>query len=128
MESEMLDLDRPTVIKVKNKKKKRRYSRGLKGVQVVGRRMTKMSSKSMRAVSRGMKAFRKANDKSARKSRDGGLRDLNLNLAKGFSRTLREASDLPYDMAKSLRTRNTRRIVRLQIRAASRLSRALRFR
>jgi hypothetical protein len=124
MEQQEFDLTKPVVINVK-KKKKRKYSRGLKDVQVAGRRAGKISSRMVRAVSKGMNAYRKASDKSARKKRDGAIRDFGLNAAKGLSRTLRSSSDLPFDMAKALDTRGSRRLVRRQIRAASRV---LRFR
>jgi hypothetical protein len=127
MEPQDIDLSKPVVFNAK-KKKKRKYSRGLKGVQVAGRRAGKISSRLVRAVSKGMNAYRKASDKSARKKRDGAMRDFGLNTAKGLSRTLRSSSELPLDMAKVLDTGGSRRMVRRQIRAASRFSRVLRLR
>ena len=122
-----LELGKPIVINVK-KKKKRRYSRGLKGMQVAGRRESRVSSRMVRAVSKGMDTYRKASDKSARRKRDGAIRDFGRNAAKGLSRSLRASSGLPLDLAKALDTGGSRRLVRRQIRAASRFSRILRFR
>jgi len=127
MEPESLDLSKPIVLKTK-KQKKKKYSSGLKDVQIVGRRMSKISSTLLSSVSEGIDAYRKASDKSARKKRDGALRDLNLNVAKGVSKALRESSDLPFDLAKSMSTRGSKRRVRRQIRAISRFGRILRIR
>jgi hypothetical protein len=127
MEQQPLELGKPIVINVK-KKKKRRYSRGLKGMQVAGRRASRVSSRMVRAVSKGMGAYRKAADKSARRKRDGVIHDFGRNAAKGLSRSLRASSDLPLDLAQALETGGSRRILRRQIRAAARFSRVLRFR
>lgn len=127
MEEKSLDLTRPNVINIK-KKKKRRYSSGLKDIQIAGRRMSRISSRTTRAVSKGINGFRKASNKSSQKKRDGALRDFPVNLAKGMSRGLRAASPIPHDIARSFDTRSSRRFVRLQIRSASRLSRLLRLR
>ena len=123
----LLDLSEPLVINVK-KKKKRKYSRGLRDLQSVGQRMTKVSSRVARAVSKGVSSYRKASDKSSRKKRDGALRDFNVNIAKSFSRSLRESSRIPLDIAKSFSTRGTRKAMRRQLRGTSRLVRVLGFR
>ena len=78
-----------------------------------------------RAVSKGMATYRKRSDKSSLKKRDGSLRDLGVNLAAGFSRTVRELSGVPYDLAKGFSTKRSRKRVRRQVRAASRLLRPL---
>lgn len=127
MEQQTIDLSKPIILKTK-KQKKKKYSSGLKDVQVVGRRMSKIAADVARSMSEGVDAYRKASDKSARKKRDGALRDLNLNVAKGVSRALRESSDIPFDLAKSMTTRGSRRMARRQIRAISRIGRVLRIR
>ena len=128
MDAQAVDLTQPIVIDVKKSKKKRKYSRGLKDLQVAGRRMTRTSSRMMSAVSKGMDAFRKASDKSAGRKRDGAVRDLGVNAAKGLGHSLRKSSRIPLELAKTLDNRVSRRIVRLQLRAASRFSRVLRLR
>jgi hypothetical protein len=128
MDAQPIDLTQPIVIDIKKSKKKRKYSRGLKEVQVAGRRMTRTSSRMVSAVAKGMDTFRKATDKSARRKRDGAIRDLGLNSARGLGRSLRESSRVPVELAKALDNKVSRRIVRLQLRAASRFSRVLRLR
>ncbi len=113
---------KPIVIDTK-KKKKRKYSRGLKGLQVSARRMSKVSNDVTRSVAKGIRAYLKASDKSAKKKRDGALRDMGLNVAKGISKSLRASSDLPSDLAKALDTRGLRRSRRRQTKALARLGR-----
>jgi len=117
----------PLVINIKQKKK-RKYSRGLRDLQKSGRAMSKASSRVSRAVAKGIDAYRKASDKSARKRRDGALRDVGVNVAKGLSRTLRGVSRTPVSLAKALNQRGVRRGVRRQTRALARLSRSLGWR
>jgi hypothetical protein len=117
----------PIVIKTK-KKKKYKYSRGLRDLQKSGRSVSKVSSRLARSVSKGMDAYRKASDKSARKKRDGAIRDFGLNMAKGVSKTLRESSRTPYDLARAMSQRGSRRLIRRQVRAASRMARLFRLR
>jgi hypothetical protein len=126
MDEQPFDLTKPIVINTK-KKKKRRYSRGLKGLQIAGRRSSKVSSRMMRSVSKGFDTFRKANDKSSRKKRDGALLDFNRNVAKGLSRSLRESSRIPFDLAKAWDTKGSRRMARRQTRAAARFMRIFRW-
>lgn len=118
---------RPIVLKLK-KKKKRKYSRGLADLQRAGRGFTKISMRMSRSAFKGMDEFRKASDKSARKKRDGALRDLGVNMGKAASKSLRASSRIPRDFGKILHTRSMRRGVRRQIRIASRLNRMIGFR
>ena len=120
----VLDTRRPIVIGA-GKKKKRRYSRGLRDLQVSGRRMAKVSGTLTQAVAKGTRAYRKASDRSARKKRDGALRDLGLNAAKGTSKLLRASSSVPYDLARAMNRRGLRRSVRRQVRGAARFNRLL---
>lgn len=119
---------RPIVIKLKNKKKKRRYSRGLGDLQRSGRRLTRISRQVSKAVFRGANTFIKSSDKSALKKRDGALRDLGLNMGKAVSKSLRVSSRIPSDMARAIYVRSTRRSIRRQIQAAARFNRLFRLR
>ena len=123
----LVDFSKPIVIDVK-KKKKRKYSRGLKDIQVAGRRSSKITARVMRSVSKGLDEFRKASDKSARKRRDGALLDMNRNLAKGLSRSLKASSRIPVDLADVWDTKRSRRRARRQARTAARIVRVFRWR
>ena len=101
---------KPIVLKLKKKKKKkRRYSRDLKDVQQRARRLSKARLKMRKAAVKGTVAFRKRSKKSAKKKRDGAVRDFLPNAGWAVSRTMRSASGVPYDVAKALDTRGPRR-------------------
>jgi|SRR5579859_1753170 len=124
--SRLMDSTQPIVISTKDKKKKRKYSRGLKEVQQNGRSLAKVSDDLARSLAKGVRTFRKASDKSARKKRDGAMKDLGLNLAKGLSKSLRASSAVPEDLARAMAGSGTvRRRQRKQIRLAARLNRRL---
>ena len=111
---------------VGKRKKKRKYSKGLKEMQQFGRTMNKASSRVARAVAKGMATYRKRSDKSALKKRDGALRDFALNLAEGLGKTMRGLSGVPADLAKAVNGPRARKRMRRQLRATSRLLRPLR--
>jgi len=104
---------RVVVYKVKSKKKKKKkYTAGLKDLQRVAHGITDSSERLSRALSRGVVRYRKAQNKSARKKRDGGITDFADNLSKGASRGLRIASRAPYDFTRRVNTKPYTRLVR----------------
>jgi hypothetical protein len=110
----------------RNKKRKRRYSRGLRDLQQMERRLTRSARRMSRSADKGMASYWKRREKSARKKRDGALRDFIPNSGWAMSRAMREASPLPYDLARAMSTRGTRRWLNRQVRMASRQWRAWR--
>ena len=115
------DATTPIVLDLR-KKKKRRYSRGLKNIQIMERRFSKASHRTARAVERGFGTYRKYRNRSARKTRDGAIQDFAPNVARGLGKTIRVASLVPYDLAQAFNTRKSRR--RRRIRFASNLVRS----
>jgi Family of unknown function (DUF6312) len=103
--------------KRKKKRKKRKYSSGLKDIQQFERGLSRASQRLSRAVTDGLRTYRRRRDKSARKKKDGAIRDAVENWSKGLSRTIRVSSDAPYDVGKKV---NTSRFGR-QLRDAVRL-------
>jgi hypothetical protein len=99
-------LDHVVVIeKKKRKKKKRKYTRGLKGIQRLQRGASRSSWRIGDAVADGLKEFRKRNDRSSRKRRDGALRDTFKNMSRAAGEVLRGSGKAPYDFAKRLPNR-----------------------
>jgi hypothetical protein len=120
------DMNAPVVVKVsRSRKGKRRYSRGLRDLQEAGRGLGKVSARLSKAVARGMRRYVRESDRSARKRRDGAIRDLDVNLADALGATLREVSRTPLDIARSLRPRSTRRALRRSLARAARFNRRL---
>lgn len=119
-------LQPPIVIDLRKRKvRKRRYSQELRDIQVLERDMTRITHRMVRALDKGLAEYRQARDRSARKNRDGALRDALPNLGKGMATTLREASPLVEETARALDNRTTRRILREQISLTSRTLRTL---
>jgi hypothetical protein len=98
-------------------KRKRKYSRGLKDAQRWERGIAKGSRRVGRAVYEGLDLYLKRRDRSADKRRDGAIRDALKNWSKGWSKTLREASDAPYDVFKAFNTKAVRRTVKFGVRS-----------
>lgn len=86
----------------KGKKKKRRYSAGVGTIQHVERGITRSLETVTKGVARTFKVYRDRSDKSARKKRDGALRDGIENWTKALSRGMRIAGDAPYDFVRQI--------------------------
>jgi hypothetical protein len=102
---------RPTVIlhestRVKSaqvgKKKKRRYSFGLGTVQHVERGVARSLETVSKGVARTFSEYSERSDKSARKKRDGAIRDGIENWTKALSKGMRIAGDAPYEFVKQI--------------------------
>jgi hypothetical protein len=119
-------LPKPIYIRLGKGGKKRRYSKGLKGLQQTGRHLAKASTRMARATAGGMATFEKAADKSAFKRKDGALRDFSVNVGKALRTSLRKSSRIPLDVARAFDSPQTRRATRRQIRFASGLGRLFR--
>jgi len=102
---------RPIVVRIKGKKR-RRYSRSLKGLQRSLSRFNKVGDRIGEAIAAGFSKYRKKSDKSARKKKDGLLRDSLENAAASLGTTLRKSSKIPVLVARSFRGRSRRRSVR----------------
>lgn len=112
----------PEVVVITHKKRRRRYSRGLRGPQRVGRGLTRASHKLARAVTSGMYTFRLRQNRSSRKKRDGAIKDGLKNWARGMGKTMRRSSSVPYDVARAFDTKSNRRAVRSVVRAVAAIS------
>jgi hypothetical protein len=103
---------KPIVVRVKGGRKKRKYSRSLKGLQKSMRNSTKGGNRMAKAIMAGLKLYTKRADKSSKKRRDGMIRDLLKNSASGFGKTLRKSSRVPSILAKTVSGKMVRRRMR----------------
>ena len=92
---------------------------GLKDVQIMERRLSRASNRIADAAASGFSTYRKRRNRSARRKRDGAIRDLLPNSARGMGRSLRRMSLVPYDLARAVNTRTVRRMVRRRLRFTS---------
>lgn len=93
------------VKKSKKKRKKRKYSRGLKGFGQLQRGAVRSSWRLGDAVASGLNRYRKRNDKSSRKRRDGALRYMFKNASRGAGKTLQKSGKAPFDLVRHLSTK-----------------------
>lgn len=98
--------DGPVVlVKKGKKKKKRKYSRGLKTFGQLQRGAARSSWRLGDAVAAGLKSFRKRNDESSRKRRDGALRNLFKNASRASGKVLEKSGKVPYDLVRNVSTK-----------------------
>lgn len=102
---------RPAVFNIK-KRGKRRYSKELKNPQIAMRDLTRVSSRIASAVSDGIREFKKRENRSSFRKKDGALRDVLKNTARGLRTTLRGASDAPLDLARAVHPGRARKRLR----------------
>ena len=101
-------LTAPLVVYDYTKKKKRnrkKYSRGLRVVQRTEDGLTLAGRRFGDAVESGFRSYRKRRNKSARRRKDGPIRDIVRNTAGGLSRFFSVGSDIPYDVGKKVNNR-----------------------
>lgn len=102
--------DRPKKKGKRNRRKK--YSRGSKGLQRLIFGFTKAAYRTTNAVARGLNTFAKRSNRSARKRRDGLIRDSLRNVSRGFNSGTRELGKAPDEIARRIGTGNVRRVFR----------------
>ena len=123
------DQVRPIVLTLKKKKKrgKRRYSKGLEEAQRMERHLTRSTQRMARAAEKGITTYRKLSIRSAEKKKDGAILDFFPNSGIAMSRSMREASTIPYDIARAIDTPQNRKRLRRQLRSLSRTLRTWRW-
>ncbi|MDA8018889.1 MAG: hypothetical protein MPN21_15720 [Thermoanaerobaculia bacterium] len=102
------------------KKRRKKYSKGLRDIQRLERGLSKASHRMVSAVEKGMRTYRKRSEKSARKAKDGALRDSLVNVAVASSETLAESAKVPLDLMESVDTKRVWKRVRPVLRTLSR--------
>jgi hypothetical protein len=120
---------KPIVLELKKKKRKskKRYTKELEEVQRMEGHLTRSAQRMARATEKGITSYRKLSIKSAKKKKDGAIRDFIPNSGIAMSHSLREASQLPYDIAKAMDTPQNRKRLKRQLRGLSRSLRILRW-
>jgi len=125
----------PIVLEYKRKKKartseqesKEEYSDGLEDIQRLEGDVVRISQRGARALSKGLDTYEHERHKSALEKKDGAIEDFVYNSAKATSAYLKEASELPVDIAESLNRISYRRLLRENLRMTSRMMRLWRL-
>lgn len=90
----------------------KRYSKGLKEISVFTEDMGDVGVDIGDAVTKGLRRFRKASNESAKKEKDGAIKELLPNLGKGLSSTLDAAKDIPTEIGEAFDTKTPRRVIK----------------
>jgi hypothetical protein len=128
---------RPIVLKLKkggkkSKKnesgeKKVKYSRGLKDIQKFEGNMVGIARKATSALSKGVEVYDVEREKSSREKTDGAIEDFIHNTAKASSASLKEAADIPVDIAEAISPISYRKRLRRNLRRATKTIRLWRI-
>jgi hypothetical protein len=94
------------------RKGKRKYSKNLREVQEFERYASKAFNRMARSVEAGIREWRKQTDRSARRRRDGAIRDALDNFALATGKQMRVMSRVPEDVVDAVRALKIRRVVR----------------
>ena len=100
----------------KKKKNRKKYSKGLKTIQRTEDGLTLAGRRLGDALESGFRSYRKRRNKSARRRKDGPLRDIVRNTAGGVSRFFSVGGDIPYDIGRKVNNRRFGKQVRDTVR------------
>ena len=81
----------------------------------------RVSQRAAKAFSKGIDTYQSERQKSAEEKTDGAVEDFVHNSAKAMSVLLKEASDIPMDIAESINTDTYRKRLRESLRNASKM-------
>jgi hypothetical protein len=98
---------------IKTKKKKRRYTKGLNAIQHFERGVARSMDVMAQGVARVFSDYKKRSDKSARKKKDGALREGLENWTKAMGKGMGISSKAPYTFVRTVtRGRGSKQIRR----------------
>lgn len=106
------EVRRPIVYEVtrgRNRKRKKKYSRGLKDPQKLEQDASRATERVAYAVADGIAEYRDNRDRSARRKRDGAIKDVVRNVGRGLSEALDKGSRAPSDLTRRATTKRLRR-------------------
>jgi len=107
----------PSIEKRTGRGKKRRYSKGLKGTQTFERRISKSAHRVTKAVEKGVREYLDERNRSSERRKDGALIESYVNVARGVSEGIADASPAITDVAKAINSKRTRKVMRNVINA-----------
>jgi hypothetical protein len=118
----------PIVIDYKKRRRKNRrdedddeerYSEGLEDVQRLEGNLVRVAKRSAKVFSKGIDTYEQERNRSAKDKKDGAIEDFIDNSAKAASASMKEASEIPVDVAEALGGRSYRKQARKSLRRVS---------
>ncbi len=127
----------PIVLEYKERRKKQKkavesddeeqYTEGLEDLQRMEGDMVHLARRSAKVLSKGLDTYDEERKHSAKEKKDGAIEDFVNNSAKAVSASMKEASDIPMDIAEYMNTSSYRKRLRKNLRRASRVIRLFRI-
>lgn len=130
------DTPQPIVLEYHPKKKKGKahseddvdkYSEGLEDVQRAEADLIRVARRASKAATVGLDTYERERSRSASEKKDGAIEDFPHNSAKAVSEALKEASEIPLDVADSISTKDYRKRLRDNLKQVSRVLRVFRI-
>ena len=107
--------------------RKEKYTRGLEDIQRLEGNVVRVAHKASKALTKSMNVYEHERQQSARAKTDGAIEDFIHNTAKAGSAYLKEAADLPLDLAEAVSPGAYRKRLRRNLRRASKFIRLWRI-
>jgi hypothetical protein len=104
-------LQAPIVYERKRSKGKRKYSRNVKDPQKLEVDASRAAHRLARAVADGFSEYRSERNKSARRKRDGAIKDAVRNTGRGLSEAIDTAARAPRDLTQRATTKRLSRLL-----------------
>lgn len=104
-----------------------KYSEGLEDVQRAEADLVRIARRASKAATAGLDTYERERSRSAEEKKDGAIEDFPHNSAKAVSEALKEASEIPLDLAESISTKNYRKRLRDNLKLASKVLRVFRI-
>lgn len=101
-----------TPIQTAEPRPKRKYSKRLRNLQEFERNASKAVHRLTRSFEQGVGQWRKSTDRSARRRKDGAIRDALDNYAKATGKQLRVISRVPVDVVRAVRSLKIGKVAR----------------
>jgi hypothetical protein len=100
-------------------KRKPKYSKNLESLQILEEDLLRISQKAAKAFSKGIDTYQQERERSAEEKTDGAIEDFVHNSAKAMSVSMKEASDIPVDVAEAVNKESYRKRLRQSLRDVS---------
>lgn len=126
----------PIILEYKERQKKKKavegdeeekYSDGLQDIQRMEGNVMRVAKRSAKALAKGLDTYDQERKRSAKEKKDGAIEDFVDNSAKAASTYMKEASEIPMDIAESVSTQSYQKRLRRNLRRASRIIRLFRI-
>lgn len=106
-------IERPVIYERKRSKgrKKKKYTRGSKDVQYLEEDASRAVNRLANSVADGIGKYRERRDNSARKKKDGALKDALRNTGRGLTKALDKAARAPSDLTRRATSKRISRVL-----------------